>query len=76
MFVPVRNGLRACPRAVRQSGRLVNYETRPDILERAVVLGADLSVAKGSGLDELLDAIAVGRETRRRLHSSQMNGAA
>ena len=41
-----------------------------------MVLGADLSVVKGSGLDELLDAIAVGRETRRRLHSSQMNGAA
>jgi hypothetical protein len=45
-------------------------------LERAVVLGADLSVVKGFGLDELLDDIAVGRETRRRLHSSQMNGAA
>jgi len=64
------------PVIVRQSGRLVNYETRPDTLERAVVLGADLSVVKGFGLDELLDDIAVGRETRRRLHSSQMNGAA
>jgi DNA-binding NarL/FixJ family response regulator len=76
--MPHMDGLTALPR-LRQlcpDAVIAAHSFDGEALERAVALGADLSVAKGSGLDELLDAIAVCRETRRRTESSQMNGAA
>jgi DNA-binding NarL/FixJ family response regulator len=76
--MPHMDGLTALPR-LRQlcpDAVIAAHSFDGEALERAVGLGADLSVAKGSGLDELLDAIAACRETRRRLHSNQMNGAA
>jgi DNA-binding NarL/FixJ family response regulator len=76
--MPHMDGLTALPR-LRQlcpDAVIAAHSFDGEALEQAVALGADLSVAKGSGLDELLDAIAVCRETRRRTESSQMNGAA
>ena len=76
--MPQMDGLTALPR-LRQlcpDAVIAAHSFDGDALERAVALGADLSVAKGSGLDELLDAIVVGWEARRRLHSSQKNSAA
>jgi DNA-binding NarL/FixJ family response regulator len=76
--MPHMDGLTALPR-LRQlcpDAVIAAHSFDGEALERAVALGADLSVAKGSGLDELLDAIAVCRETRRRTEPSQMNGAA
>jgi CheY-like chemotaxis protein len=76
--MPHMDGLTALPR-LRQlcpDAVIAAHSFDGEALERAVALGADLSVAKGSGLDELLDAIAGCRETRRRTESSQMNGAA
>ena len=76
--MPHMDGLTALPR-LRQlcpDAVIAAHSFDGEALERAVGLGADLSVTKGSGLDELLDAIAACRETRRRLRSSQMNGAA
>ena len=76
--MPHMDGLTALPR-LRQlcpDAVIAAHSFDGEALERAVPLGADLSVTKGSGLDELLDAIAACRETRRRLASSQMNGAA
>jgi two-component system chemotaxis response regulator CheB len=76
--MPHMDGLTALPR-LRQlcpDAVIAAHSFDGEALERAVDLGADLSVAKGSGLDELLDAIAVCRETRRRTEPSQMNGAA
>jgi len=58
--MPGMDGLTALPR-LRQlcpEAVIVAHSFDGDALDRAVALGADLSVAKGSGLDELLDAIA------------------
>jgi len=76
--MPHMDGLTALPRLrhLCPDAVIAAHSFDFEALERAVALGADLSVAKGSGLDELLDAIAVCRETRRRVHSSQMSGAA
>jgi two-component system chemotaxis response regulator CheB len=46
-----------CPDAV-----IAAHSLDGDALQRAVVLGADLSVVKGTGLDELMDALAATRE--------------
>jgi len=76
--MPHMDGLTALPR-LRQlcpDAVIAAHSFDGEALERAVALGADLSAAKGSELDELLDAIAACREARRRLHSSQVNGAA
>jgi two-component system chemotaxis response regulator CheB len=45
-----------CPDAV-----IAAHSLDAEALDRAAGLGADLTVTKGSGLDELLDAIAAGR---------------
>jgi DNA-binding NarL/FixJ family response regulator len=76
--MPHMDGLTALPR-LRQlcpDAVIAAHSFDGEALERAAALGADLSVVKGSGLDELLDAIAGFRETRRRVRSSQMDGAA
>jgi len=76
--MPEMDGLTALPR-LRQlcpDAFIAAHSFDGEALERAVALGADLSVAKGSGLDELLDAIVAGRETRRQLHSSEKSSAA
>jgi DNA-binding NarL/FixJ family response regulator len=62
--MPQMDGLTALPR-LRQlcpDAFIAAHSFDGEALERAVGLGADLSVAKGSGLDELLDAIVVGRK--------------
>jgi len=76
--MPYMDGLTALPR-LRQlcpDAVIAAHSFDGEALEQAVALGADLSVVKGSGLDELLDAIAVRRETRRQVHSGRVNGAA
>ena len=76
--MPGMDGLTALPR-LRQlcpDAVIAAHSFDGEALERAMALGADLSVAKGSGLEELLNAIAIGRETRRQLQSSEKNNAA
>jgi DNA-binding NarL/FixJ family response regulator len=76
--MPGMDGLTALPR-LRQlcpDAVIAAHSFDVEALERAVPLGADLSVVKGTGLDELLDAIAVGRETRGRPQSSHKDSAA
>lgn len=76
--MPGMDGLTALPR-LRQlcpDAVIAAHSFDGEALERAMALGADLSVAKGSGLEELLNAIALGRETRRQLQSSEKNNAA
>jgi DNA-binding NarL/FixJ family response regulator len=64
--MPRMDGLTALPhlRQLCPDAVIAAYSFDGEALERAVALGADLSVAKGSGLDELLDAIAGGRQGR------------
>jgi two-component system chemotaxis response regulator CheB len=76
--MPHMDGLTALPR-LRQlcpDAVIAAHSFDGEALEQAVALGADLSVAKGSGLDELLDAIAVGRESVLGSTSSEKNSAA
>ena len=76
--MPEMDGLTALPR-LRQlcpDAVIAAHSFDVEALEQAMALGADLSVVKGFGLDELLDAIVVGRETRRRLHSNDKDSAA
>jgi DNA-binding NarL/FixJ family response regulator len=58
--MPGMDGLTALPR-LRQlcpDAVIAAHSFDTDALERAVALGADLAVVKGTGLDELLEAIA------------------
>jgi DNA-binding NarL/FixJ family response regulator len=76
--MPEMDGLTALPR-LRQlcpDAVIAAHSFDDEALERAVALGADLSVVKGSGLDDLLDAIVAGRETRRQLHPGEKDSAA
>jgi len=62
--MPLVDGLTALPR-LRQlcpDAFIAAHSFDAEALDRAVGLGADLAVTKGSGLDELLDALAAGRE--------------
>ena len=62
--MPLVDGLTALPR-LRQlcpDAVIVAHSFDTEALDRALGLGADLAVTKGSGLDELLDALAAGRE--------------
>ena len=76
--MPEMDGLTALPhlRQLCPDAVIAAHSFDVEALEQAVALGADLSFAKGSGLDELLDAIVLGRETRRRLRSSDKDSAA
>jgi len=76
--MPGMDGLTALPR-LRQlcpDAVIAAHSFDVEALERAVALGADLSVVKGTELDELLDAIVVGRESRGRPQSSDNDSAA
>lgn len=58
--MPVMDGLTALPRLKQlcPNAVIAAHSFDSEALLRAVALGADLSVVKGTGLDELLDAIA------------------